>query len=222
MDRRDFLFTAGAALLAGPALAEGLPVPPGNAVGFKVFHNGGQIGEHHLNFTQNGDALVIDIAMQASGRIDEVFPFTYQAAITERWLGGVFQSVDSKVNFNGNLLHVHAHKVAGGYDVTSSNRDHPEKCWPEYTAPANTLPLTYWNKAMLDGTVLNIQTGHSYPVTVTSPGWENLPTANGGKLLAQRFDVTGKLHLSVWYDHTDQWAGLDLPLYGHLTYEKIV
>ena len=222
MDRRGFLSTAGAALLAGPALAEGLPVPPCNVIGFKVFHNGGLIGEHHLNFTQNGDALRIDISVQASGRIAGLIPFSYQAAVTERWLGGVFQSVDSQVNDNGNLLQVHAHKVAGGYDVTSTNHDHPEKCWPEYTAPANTLPLTYWNKAMLYGTILNIQTGHCYPATVTSPGWENLPTANDGMLLAQRFDVTGKLHLSVWYDQTSQWAGLDLPLFGHLTYEKIL
>ncbi len=222
MQRRRFLAVAGAACWAGPAFGAGLPVPPSGQLGFKVFHNGSPIGEHHLVFTTDGDALTIAINVQAAGRVAGIIPFSYGAVITERWQGGVFQSVDSQVNDDGNLLEVHAHRVNGGYDVRATNHDHPDKVLPEYTAPANTLPLTYWNRAVLDGTVLNIQTGHSYPAIVTSPGWEKLPTADGGTITAQRFDVTGKLHLSIWYDQNDQWASLALPLFGQITYEKIV
>jgi len=222
MQRRGFLAAAGAACVARPAFGDGLPVPRSGQLGFKVFHNGSPIGEHHLVFTTDGDALVISINVSAAGRIAGFIPFTYGAVITERWENGVFRSLDSQVNDDGNLLEVHAHRVAGGYEVMNMNHDHPEKVLKPYTAPPNTLPLTYWNRAVLDGTVLNVQTGHSYPAIVNSPGWNNVTAANGGTILAQRFDVTGKLHLTIWYDQMDQWAALALPLFGQITYEKIV
>jgi hypothetical protein len=92
---------------------------------------------------------------------------------------------------------------------------------PEYTAPPDTLPLTYWNKKMLSGTILNGQTAHCYKVNVDSPGWNNLPTADGGTITAQRFDLTGKLQLSVWYDKTDTWSGLEFQKSGDISYRKI-
>ena len=74
---------------------------------------------------------------------------------------------------------------------------------------------------MLNGTILNIQTAHSYPAIVSSPGWNKLPTANGGFIIAQRYDVTGKLHLTVWYDQSNQWSGLQFQINGTESYEKI-
>jgi hypothetical protein len=224
MQRRGFLVAAGACALAtaGPAFGDGLPVPPGNRMAFKVLHNGSPIGQHTLGFTTDGDALTIDIALDAQGHIAGIIPFTYAARIIERWQGGVFQSLDSQVNDNGNQLQVHARKTAAGYDIASSNQNHPEKVLPEYTAPPNTLPLTYWNRAVLNGTVLNVQTGHTYPAIVTSPGWEKVPDANGGTITARRYDVTGKLHLTIWYDINSQWSALALPLFGQITYEKIL
>jgi hypothetical protein len=110
---------------------------------------------------------------------------------------------------------VHADRTADGYAVEGTKM-------PLYTCPPNTQPLTYWNKAMLKGTLLNIQTAHSYPAVVTPNGWNNLPTANGGVLLAQRFDLGGKLSLSVWYDQHNQWSGLEAHIKGTETYQKVV
>jgi len=221
MDRRLFLLSAGATALAGPAFGDNLPVPPSGQIGFKVLRNGTPIGEHHLNFTRSGDDLAVDIAVALDVYIAGIRFFHYTLAATERWSGGVFQSLESKINHNGTMLEVQAHKVAGGYDVQGINHSDPSKNYPEYTAPPNTMPLTYWNKAMLNGNILNIETAHSYPAVVNSPGWDELPTAEGGTLLAQRFDVSGKLHLTVWYDRNNQWSGLEFHVSGDETYEKI-
>lgn len=221
MHRRSFLAGAGGALLAGSALGDALPVPPSEAIGFKVLRNGTPIGEHHLTFTQTGNELAVEIAVALDVYIAGIRFFHYTLAATERWSGGVFQSLDSKINNNGTQLEVHAHKIATGYDVIGINHTHPEKSYPEYTTPPNTMPLTYWNKAMLNGTILNIQTAHSYPAIVSSPGWNKLPTANGGFIIAQRYDVTGKLHLTVWYDQSNQWSGLQFQINGTESYEKI-
>lgn len=215
MQRRRFLLSASALAVAGPAQADPLPVPPGGELAFKVLRNGTPIGEQRLNFTQIGDDLTVDIAADLLVTFAGLPIFTYHLAATERWSGGVFQSLDSMVNDNGRVLEVHAHKTDAGYDVVGTHM-------PLYTCPPNTMPLTYWNKAMLYGTILNIQTAHSYPAILNSPGWNKLPTADGDFIIAQRFDVTGKLHLSVWYDQFNQWAGLMFQVDGIETYEKIV
>jgi hypothetical protein len=141
--------------------------------------------------------------------------FRYALKATEYWQDGVFQRLDSAVNFNGEPLEVHAERTAGGYTVQGTKV-------PRYAAPPNLLPLTYWNKAMLNATILNIQTAHSYKVNVASPGWENLPTATGGTLPARRFDLTGRLRMSIWYDQANSWSGLEFQRDGDITYEKYV
>ncbi|MDE8346542.1 MAG: DUF6134 family protein [Acidocella sp.] len=214
IDRRGFLTSVAAASVAVPAMADTLPVPPGGKIGFRVLRNGTPIGEHHLTFTQNGDDLAVAISIALLVKFAGIPVFRYALNATERWSGGVFQSLESQVNDNGTQLMVHAEKTAAGYAVQGT------KVAP-YTAPANTMPLTYWNEALFKGTILNLQTAHSYPAIVTPAGWNSLPTAEGGHIVAQRFNVTGKLHLSVWYDQNNQWSGLEFHVSGDERYEKI-
>jgi hypothetical protein len=221
MQRRDVVLGAmgGAAgvMLAGPARAEGLPVPASGAIGFKIFHSGTPVGEQHLVFTQTGDQLRVDIQAALVVRLMGVPVFRYSCAATEHWSGTDFCGVDSKVNHNGTPLEVHASPVDGGFAIQSTKAGNYN-----YTGQPAMLPLTYWNKAMLDAMILNIETGRHYPAIVSSPGWNNLPTAEGGIVLAQRYDVTGKLHLSVWYDQYGQWAGLTFNVGGEVTFQKFV
>jgi hypothetical protein len=214
MDRRNFLL--GAAAFAMPI------IPPGRQLGFKVLRNGSVIGEHHLSFSGTPENPIVDINVALQVKFAGITLFNYTLAATETWEDGGFSRLHSVVNNNGTMLEVEAHKVAGGYLVTGTNHSNPDKSWPTYTAPPDTLPLTYWNKQMLNGNILNIQTAHDYRVSVASPGWNALPTANGGTITAQRFDLTGKLHLSVWYDQTNTWSGLAFSVNGNETYQRIV
>jgi len=214
MDRRQFLM--GAAAFAMPI------IPAGRQLGFKVLRNGSPIGEHHLNFSGTAENPIIDINIALAVKFAGITVFTYALKATETWEDGGFSRLHSVVNDNGTMLEVEAHKVADGYLVTGTNHSNPDKSWPQYTAPPDTLPLTYWNKQMLNGNILNIQTAHSYRVTVNSPGWNKLPTANGGTITAQRFDLTGKLRLSVWYDQMSTWSGLAFSINGDESYQRIV
>jgi hypothetical protein len=195
-----------------------LPVPASGILDFQILRSGAPVGEQRLTFTQTGDQLSVDINAAASGKMMGLLPFHYNCTATERWAGGVFCGVDSKVNHNGTQLEVHATPITGGFAITSTKAGNYK-----YTGQLPMLPLTYWNKAMLDAMILNIETGRNYPAIVSSPGWYNLPTAEGGTVLAQRFDVTGKLHFSVWYDRYGQWAGLEFTIYGNdMTLRKFV
>lgn len=219
MDRRRFM--VGAAALGVPGMANALPVPAGGSIAFKVFRNGSPIGEHHLSFTANGDDLSVDVNVDLLVTIATIPVFRYGLKATERWSGGVFESLDSQVNFNGDPLVVHAQKTAGGYEVEGVNKDNQAKNMPRYMAPPDTMPLTYWNKQMLSSTILNVQTAHCYKVNVASPGWNQMPTASGGRILAQRYDLTGKLDLSVWYDQENRWSSLEFHKSGDITYQKM-
>jgi hypothetical protein len=204
MDRRSFLLNAS---------AYALPVANGNEMHFKIYRNGAAVGEHVISFSQSGDDLTVSTNARFVVTVAMIPVFHYTCTATERWSNGVFQTVDSAVNFNGSPLEVHAARTANGYHVEGTHM-------PLYTAPSNTLPLTYWNKAMINGTILNIQTAHSYPVMVTSPGWFNLPTVTGGTLIAQRFDLTGKLRMSIWYDRDNTWSGLEFQKSGDFKFVK--
>jgi hypothetical protein len=212
MDRRQFLLSAA---------AYALPIPPGNGIGFDVLRNGAPIGQHHLSFSQSGDALNVNIDVELLVKFAGITLFRYSLHGVERWQSGTFQSLDTSVNFNGDALQVHAEKTAAGYSVTGINHDNPAKNMPEYTAPPDTLPLTYWNKAMLKGTILNVQTAHCYKVHVADAGWFSVPTENGAPITAQRYDLTGKLQLSVWYDDKNAWSGLEFQKSGDIAYRKI-
>jgi hypothetical protein len=204
MDRRSFLLNAS---------AYAVPIPSGNQMHFKIFRNGAAVGDHIISFNRTGDGLTVSTSSSFVVTIAMIPVFHYAAKATERWSNGIFQGVDSAVNFNGSPLEVHAERGAGGYQVRGTHV-------PLYTAPLNTLPLTYWNKAMIQGTILNIQTAHSYPVKVASPGWFNLPTATGGSIIAQRFDLTGKLRMSIWYDRNNNWSGLEFQKSGDFKFLK--
>jgi hypothetical protein len=214
MDRRSFLLSAA---------AFALPIPRGDALAFEVLRNGTPIGEHHLSFSPDGNGgLTVSIDVALKVKFAGITVYTYGLQAKEIWTAGKFSSLHSMVNNNGTQLEVEAHQVADGYLVTGINHSDPSKNYPRYVAPPDTLPLTYWNKAMLNGNILNIQTAHSYRVTVNSPGWNQLPTSNGGTIVAQRFDLTGKLRLSVWYDQTNTWSGLAFSVNGNESYQKIV
>jgi hypothetical protein len=217
MQRRRFLAASSAATLlpAGLAQASTLPVPASGAIGFNVFQDGTPCGEHHLTFTQTGDDLKVDIDIELAGRA-ALIPYKYSLQATEHYTNGVFQSLDSHAVDRGTVKDVHCHRQGDGYEISGTTM-------PAYTGPADTLPLSYWNKAMLTATIVNIETAHSYKEVVTSPGWSQLPTAGGGSITAQRYDLSGKLRLSVWYDQSNAWCGLAFQfLFIHFSYQKIV
>jgi hypothetical protein len=208
---------AAGGLVTAQAQSAGLPVPPSGKIGFRVLRNGTPVGEHHLTFTQTGDQLLVDIEAALVVRVAGIPVFRYSVSAQERWSGGAFSGLDSKVNHDGTKLEVHASPITGGFAIQSTKAGNYA-----YTGEPAMMPLTYWNKAMLNAMILNIETGRHYPAIVNSPGWNYLPTAEGGTLLAQRFDVTGKLHLSVWYDQYTQWSGLEFNVDGDINFQKFV
>ncbi|MBU6418711.1 MAG: hypothetical protein KGQ79_03175 [Proteobacteria bacterium] len=215
LERRGFLAGAGALAASRPAVA--LPVPPSGAMRFRILRNGTPVGEHCVTFTQSDNGLRVDTNADMVVTVAGIPVFHYQGNASEYWQNGVFTRLDSKVNHNGTLLAVQAAQIPGGYVVQSTKAGDYQ-----YTGSPQMLPMTYWNRSLLRAMVLNVETGRHYPAIVSSPGWDKLPTAEGGNILAQRFDFTGKLHMSLWYDQNNQWSGFEFHVLGHEVYQKYV
>lgn len=222
LQRRSVL--GGAAALALAPAAQALPqagtltsVPVNGMLRFRILRNGTPIGEQLVTFTQHGTSLRVETSSEMLVRILGVPMFRYQARVREDWVAGTFSHMQSQIFHNGDQYTVAAHQIPGGYAIESSKvGDYT------YTGAQQLLPLTYWNKQMLNAMLLNTETGRHYPATATSAGWESVPTAQGGKLTAQRFNLTNHLHLSIWYDQQDEWSGLSFDVAGHEVFERYV
>lgn len=216
--RRGFLAAAGAATFITPLAARAsssLPVPANREMHFKIFRNGTPIGEQFMSFTQVDNKLTVNSTADMVVRIADIPIFRYRAEVVEQWVDGKFNQLESHVNHNGEPLVVTANPISNGFAIESTRAGDYQ-----YTGSPAMMPMTYWNKAMLDSMILNVETGHHYPAIVNSPGWNWLETVEGGKILAQRFDITGHLHFSIWYDQDEQWSGLTFQVHGQEMFQK--
>lgn len=219
LQRRGFLGGATALITAADSMAAPLrPMPAMPKTGrlhFKILRNGLAIGEQFVSFTQNGATMRVETSSDMLVRILGLPVFRYSAQVSEYWLNGQFDHLQSKVNHNGEQLNVAAHAIPGGYAIESTKAGDYT-----YTGVQKMLPLTYWNKQILNAMLLNIETGRHYPATAASAGWEHVPTAEGGQVLAQRFNLTNHLHLTLWYDQADIWSGLAFNIAGHEMFQR--
>lgn len=215
IERRGFLVGAASFIAAPLARAANLPVPASREIRFKILRNGTPIGEQLTKFIPVDGKLTVHTQADMAVKLADITIFRYHAEVIESWVDGQFYQLNSQVDHNGDKLSVLANKIPGGFAVESTKAGDYQ-----YTGSQGMMPMTYWNKAMLDSMILNVETGHHYPATVSSPGWNWLPTAEGGKLLAQRFDITGKLHFSVWYGQDNVWDGLAFHVHGQEVFQK--
>lgn len=213
--RRDFLSKSAAFAAVPSAAAALLPVPAGNLLRFKVLRNGSHIGEQSMKFIQDGNSLQVVSQADMVVRIAGIPVFHYTAEVVEHWLDGKFNRLNSHVNHNGTQLKVAANPIPDGFSIESTKAGDYQ-----YTGSPILMPLTYWNKAMLNAMILNVETGHHYLATVSSPGWSWVPTAEGGTVLAQRFDITGHLHFTIWYTQDNEWAGLAFHVDGNEMFQR--
>ena len=209
--RRSLVIGGGAFLCLRPvsAFAEAsapqtlLSPPPGKALGFAVVRKGSKIGEHLLTFDDAGDGnLTIHVAVQLKVGIGPIALFRYTHNATETWKNGQLVGLETKTNDDGNPFKVTGRRTQDAGFVVEGTKA------PLYTAPANALPATHWNRKMLEVPMINTQDGRLMHPTITPMGKDAIPVASGAKITASHFSLTGDAVLDTWYDDTPNWAGL--------------
>jgi hypothetical protein len=201
--------------LVGLAAAVALPVPKADRLAFDVYRNGSRIGRQVLTFHRSGPALTVETDVKLHVSVVGIRLFHYTGRIVEHWHGETFRSAESHINDNGTRHAVTAKREAQGIAV-SGDRIKP------YVAPPDALPLTYWNKQVLSGPMINLQTGHTDRPTVTAKGWFKWPAVPSGDVVAREYKLSGALKLAIYYDRAGRWSGLSFHHRGHITYRPVL
>lgn len=214
LTRRRLL--AGSAGLIGMAPAPDLPTPPGDALAFRLMRDGEPIGTHALAFHRRPDGLDVFVRVNVLVHLGPVPFVRYRHNGLERWHGGRLVLVEATTDRNGTQLQMRAERRHTGMHVTGSSTQ-------PYIAPEDALPTTYWNRRLLNAPMIGTQDGGLLRPRVTDAGTELIPVASGERIAAQRYDLSGDLDLTLFYDRTGEWAGMRFipPLGGEVSYERL-
>jgi hypothetical protein len=197
--RRGFLIGAG--LLAGGAGRVSPGVPGNDDLSFYVFRNGSHIGSHALRFSRNGDTLTVNISAEFKVGFGPIVLFRYQHSGVETWQSGRFISLETQTNDNGTHRQVSARRQADGISIRATGL-------PDRVASANTLPLTHWAIEAMSAPVFNPETGKEMAEQATHLGQSTVALADGAKIPATRFSLTGEAQITDFYDNAQVWAAL--------------
>ena len=195
---RRAILAGGTCLVAARPAAAALPVPPNNRLAFSIVRKGDTIGTHVLTFEPDGDRLTVHVAADIAVSLGPIVLFRYRHRATERWEDGRVVALDSATNDDGTQVKARMWREGGPLIVESTGN-------PKYTAPADASPATHWNKAMLNGPIINTQTGKLMRPTISRLGAGTIP---GRQQQAWGFALRGDADLDIWYDATPRWVGL--------------
>ncbi len=198
--RRGLLF--GAAMAGVTSGARGMPqVPEDGRLAFRIMRNGSAIGTHVLTFERQGNGFDTHIAVDIAVGLGPLVLFRYTLRGLEQWRDGVVTHADATTEDDGLHDIMRADRDARGLWVQGSKA-------PRYLAPANALPATHWNMAELDGPWINLQNGQLLHPVVHLVGPDQVTLADGRKLAAADYKLSGEVDLELWYSTARQWCAL--------------
>ncbi len=203
--------SAAIALASSPAVLAGQD--PADALNFRVLRDGDPIGSHRVSFRRVGEETHVHIALELEIGFGFITLFRYEHENREVWRDGRLLSLDARTHDDGDEHWVKARAGDAGLEVEGSTG--------RYLAPADTLPTSYWNKAMVGQTrLLDTQSGRLIDVEVKPAGRERI-VVGGRAIDAQRYEISGDLQASLWYDLDDRWIGMAFTARGSgIDYER--
>jgi hypothetical protein len=215
LSRRNFIYASGLAICAAPALAA-LAVPSSKKLAFRILRKGSGIGTHALTFAQSGDALTVTVDVAMAVYFGPIRLFHYNHHAVEQWAGDMFTSLDSKTDYDGEPAFCTVRRDSDKLTVEGSNA-------PKYTAPGTTLAATHWNKAELQGPMINPENGMMLRPKIADLGMGQVALASGAEIPAHRYSWHGTHSLDLWYDAQNDWAGLKAVVKdgSELIYERL-
>ncbi|HEY0185753.1 MAG TPA: DUF6134 family protein [Rhodopila sp.] len=199
---RRAVLLGGAVIAARPAAAA-LPVPPGDALAFRLIRHGSDIGRHTLNFERQGETLTMRAAVDARVTLLSIPIVRYAHRVVEVWQGGTLVSVTGETDKNGRHEWVSARRGSQGLVVLGSRTD-------RYVAPEPAGCTSYWNRRLLNGPMISLEDGVLLRPKVVEERAETIPLASGGTIAAERYALSGAFKVDLWYDQADTWASLGL------------
>ncbi len=170
-------------------------------IAFDVVREGSVIGTHQVVLERSGSTMRANIDCKLRVGFGPITFFRYRHHGVEVWEYGVFQSLDTTTDNNGEKLAVSARRVQAGVEIRTPGA-------APRLAPASTLPLTHWNLACMSAPLFNPQDGTLIHETATCAGPDRVTLADGRDIAATRYDLKGAAPIDDWYDTGGTWTAL--------------
>lgn len=171
----------------------------GNDIVFDVFREAEKVGRHTVNFSMKSAS-----DLRVTSRLDltvtfltiPVYVFRYQSLAI--WRGGRLRNLVAQISDDGERSTVQA--LTRNRTLTVSGPK-GEMQWHEALYPTN-----HWNAGVLSQKhVLNTLNGEISRVKIASQGRERIQAA-GRWIEATRYQYSGDIVTSVWYDDVGRWV----------------
>ncbi len=192
------MLAAGAAMAPPSGLRAALS--PDGRIAFDVLRDESSIGRHVIGFRKDGSDLLVDIDIALEVRFAFLTLYRYRHRNRERWRQGRLISLNSETDDDGVSHWVRAQAISDGLRVESGEGS--------FTAPAGTLPTSYWNPRTVEQRqLLDSQHGRLLSVEVQAQGEDDLLLPVGLQS-ARQYRIAGDLELDVWYGPKGEWLKL--------------
>jgi hypothetical protein len=189
------------AMAAAPRAEAVLPVPPSNSLAFRLMRHDTEIGRHVLTFLRRGNALTVNIAVDARVTLLSIPLVQYSHRATEIWQGDTLTSVTGETDKNGRHQWVNARRSGEGLVVLGSQTQ-------RYIAPEPAGCTSYWDRRVIDRPMISMEDGVLLRPSVSVHKAETIQLASGEAIPADRCNLSGAFEVDLWYDRTNTWASL--------------
>jgi len=178
-----------------------LPVPAANTLAFRIMRDGTRIGTHALTFQKSVDALTVHVEVEISVYLGPIRLFHYNHKNVECWRAGRLESMDAATDYDGTPAFATLRREKSEIVAEGSSA-------ARYTAPANVLAATHWNKAELGVPLVNPENGMLLRPIISNVGTDSVPLASGAIVPAQHFAWRDAETLDLWYGADGSWTAL--------------
>jgi Family of unknown function (DUF6134) len=157
----------------------------------------GDIGRHAVDFSCEGEALVVDTRAEIEVKILLATAYRREARFREVWQGDQLLEFEGTTIDDGEPYRVTA-RLKDGRMIIEGRSGRVE-------APPDVVPDHPWNEDMIDRTLLfDVRDGVLLEVKADAVGKE-LIVAGGREVEADRFVVSGDTERDLWYAKDGRW-----------------
>lgn len=172
----------------------------GETVRYNIYRNGKSVGEHQLQFSRDGNTLLVSVESNIVVTVLKVPVFRFSYRCDEQWTQGTLRSVNSAIKENKKS------------QTASLNTKDESQMLVDIDGKSHNAALgltsNHWHPGVIQNDKLfNTLTGRANQYKLTEIGEETLRISNTD-VLATRYRYSGQLNSDVWYDNKGRWVKL--------------
>jgi hypothetical protein len=164
------------------------PVVAGQGAEFVVLRGGTPIGTHRVEVETTGHEVKVHVTIALDVTFGPIPLYRYRHDSREVWRDGRLFRLESRTDDDGDTMTLSVRSTPEGLLVDGSKG--------VFTAPADTVPTSYWNPALATNRpLLDSQIGRLLDVV-------RVPLGSGN------WRLEGELNLDIAYSPQGRWTGM--------------